>query len=365
MMTSLQDIVGNPVHILLLNSLTKQGFWEWFPLIGGALVVSATILAFLYMWSSLFRDQNLNALVKLELSELVITTALLLIILMGVGAVANLQIGTLLPQDLLPAKVVTTDNVWSVSEKYFEEVANDMGAWLELNYLLNWFFDSMATATVYARPLGVGIITAPLAGFASPIKQLLYNMTVALSVAYVINYAQLYVLTFAFVAFLKYYLPIGIILRSFTPTRRIGGTIIGVTIAFLFIYPFLVSITYMMFYSQNASPMVTWRSFASEYINDVTNGLGGKINGYFGNRLTGGFLDFVGGSLSSLGGALENVVGKTFLIAMMIPISIVGLAFGLGFIMPAFNILLFVQAARFLSKSLGEEMDITSLTRMI
>jgi len=365
MMTSLKDIVGNPVNILLFDSLTKQGFWEWFPLIGIALVVSATLLAFLYMWSSVFRDQNLNALVKVELSELAITTALLLVILMGVGAVANLQVGALLPQSLLPEDVFVTSNVWEMSQQYFEEVAKDMGAWLELNYLLNWFFDSMATATVYARPLGVGIITAPLAGFASPIKQLLYNMTVALSVAYVINYAQLYVLTFAFVAFLKYYLPIGIVLRSFTPTRRIGGTIIGVTIAFLFIYPFLISITYMMFYAQGASPMVTWRSFASEYINDVTTGLGGKITGYFGNRLTGGFLDFVSGSLSSLGGALENVVGKTFLTGLMIPISIIGLAFGLGFVMPAFNILLFVESAKFLSKSLGEEMDITSLTRMI
>jgi hypothetical protein len=50
---------------------------------------------------------------------------------------------------------------------------------------------------------------------------------------------------------------------------------------------------------------------------------------------------------------------------MVFPISVVGKAFMVGYLMPAFNILIFTQAALSLSKSFGEEVDISSLTRMI
>jgi len=50
---------------------------------------------------------------------------------------------------------------------------------------------------------------------------------------------------------------------------------------------------------------------------------------------------------------------------LMIPMSAVATAFAAGFIMPALNILIFVQAIRALSKTLGDEIDISVLTRMI
>src|SRR5512143_995172 len=140
-----------------------------------------------------------------------------------------------------------------------------MSGWLQMNYVLNIYVDQMASVTPYARPLGVGLVASPLAGLASPIKQLLYNMSVALSIAFIINHAQLVVYIFSLQAFLKYYLPAGIFLRSFTPTRRLGGTLIGVALAFLFVFPALSSITYTMFYNRcdpasGGGPLVPFRS---------------------------------------------------------------------------------------------------------
>jgi hypothetical protein len=43
----------------------------------------------------------------------------------------------------------------------------------------------------------------------------------------------------------------------------------------------------------------------------------------------------------------------------------VSYAFAIGFIVPAFNIIIFTQAAKGLSQSFGDEVDISSLTRMI
>ena len=50
----------------------------------------------------------------------------------------------------------------------------------------------------------------------------------------------------------------------------------------------------------------------------------------------------------------------------MVPaVATVSWAFTIGFIVPAVNLMIFTMAAKGLSKSFGDEVDISSLTRMI
>lgn len=338
------------------------GLWSWFLLSGAALATSGVLLAFLYTWSVLFRNSPLEGYVRQELLELFISALLLIFIFGAIQSVDSLRVDQFIPASLLPTDLPGDSSLFDAPASYFERVGDDMAGWLELNYVLNMYIDQIASVTPYARPLGVGLVASPLAGMASPIKQLLYNMSVALSIAFVVNYAQLFVYIFSIQAFLKYYLPAGIFLRCFTPTRRLGGTLIGIGVAFLFVFPALTTISYCMMYS-NSGPLVTFRGLLGDYVSDF---MSGDFSNFFGGNFAGGGVtDLVTGFFGGIGNLLQNVVGKFFLSLLIFPMSIISLAFAIGFVIPAFNIIVFTQAAKGLSKSFGEEVDISSLTRLI
>ena len=341
------------------------GYWDVLPLIGAAIVTSIALLAFLYMWGTLFRDNNLLNLVKLEFYEMVVSIILVSIVLMFVVMMTNMSVGGLIPREMLPDDLDSTMNIYQLTEEYFNKVGTNFADWLNMNYIINVYVDQVASITPYARPLGIGLVASPLAGLASPLKQLLYNATTALSIAYIVNYAQYYTFLFATGAFLKYYLPMGLFLRSFTPTRRFGGSIIAVCLGFVLIFPMLILLSYLVFFSNNG-PMVTFRGFVEGFIADqpdFTDAFGQMLNP--GNFADIGFAEFLSGAVGGVGMMLMNVFGTFFLALMMFPISLVGQAFVMGFVMPAFVILMFSQATISLSKSFGEEVDIGALTRMI
>ena len=360
----IQGVSGNP--------LGWDGLWGWAGLCGAALSVSAVLLGFIYMWASLFRNSQLTAYVKQELYELAISGVLIVLLFAAVGAMSNITMGQILPGFLMPAGVSPDTTIYDGAAKYYQQVDKDMSGWLELNYILNIYVDQVASVTPYARPLGVGLVASPMAGFAAPLKQLFYNMSVALSMAFIINQAQLVVYIFSLHAFFKFYLPLGMFLRCFTPTRALGGTLIGVAVSFLFVFPALSVISYGMFYSQAGGPLVSFNTMIGSYLGDTGTVLYQSFDNFFGNNYStaptdenGDVIDLVGGGIGGIGFIFKNLIGGSFLVLMMFPISIVSWAFALGFIMPAFNALIFTQAAKNLSKTFVEEVDISSLTRMI
>jgi len=333
-----------------------------------ALGTSGVILAFIYIFSVMFQNEGLKNFVKLELPELLITGILIAVIVAGVSGMSDIKASSLLGEDTVAA-IGNDATLYNVTERYFEAVGNDMSAWLEMNYVLGVYVDSLASATPNPRPLGVGLQASPFVGFASPFKQLLYNMSTALAIAFVINYAQLYVYLFVLAASLNYYLPIGIILRSFTPTRRIGGALIGLAITFMFIFPVLYSLNILIFYGKEG-PMVTFQSFIKDRFLKLKLFTGGadeegSMEYYYKQKYSPGFTDLIANGIGAIGKAFTSVIGEFFSWIMMFPISVVGRAFAIGFIMPVFDILLMVQATRYISKSIGEEVDISVLTRMI
>jgi hypothetical protein len=352
---------------------SSTGLWGYVSIAAGALSVSVVILAFLYVWGTLFRNPQMSAYVKTEMYEVMISALLIPFIYGAVASMENLTLGSFLPPELIPEDTVTGTTagttIYDASANYFMRVDNDMSGWLGMNYVFNMYVDQLASVTPYARPLGIGLVASPLAGLASPIKQLLYNMSVALSLAFIINYAQLVVYIFALQAFLKYYLPLGIFFRCFTPTRRLGGTLIGVSLAFLFVFPALATITYTMFYNKSSGPLVSFGSLLNQYVGDLTNGsFSDNFKYFFGTNFSdvgGSVTDLISGVVGGIGTLLQRVVGNTFLMLMIFPISIVSWAFAIGFVVPAFNLIVFTQAAKSLSKSFGDEVDISSLTRMI
>ncbi len=353
----------------LVSTGTSGGFWDFVGMSGLALIVSSVLLAFVYLWATFFRNATLNTYVKQELYEVFISAILVVLIGIAITGFASLTVGVFLPDNFTPKDVTPDMSIYVAAGHYFDAVEKDMSAWLNMNYVMNVYVDQIASITPYARPLGVGLVASPLAGLASPVKQLLYNMTVALSIAFVINHAQYVVYVFSLLAFLKYYLPLGIFLRCFTPTRRLGGTLIGIAVAFMLFFPLLTLVTYTIFYNKASGPIVSFTSALGDYFNDATTGsFSDSFKNFNENNFSGAggaVGNMITGAFGGIGTILQETMGTMFLGLMMIPISVVSIAFAIGFVTPAINILLFTQVARSLSKSFGDELDVSSLTRMI
>lgn len=369
-MLNATDIIS-PSSVINPGAIASlPGLWWFVALSGMALMASVALLAAMYLWGTLFRNSQLISYVKQELFEAMISAFLIGIIFGMLGSLSYLSLSGFVPLELLPTDVGADTNVYEAAQMYYVKVDSDMSAWLNLNYIMNIYVDQTASVTPYARPLGVGLVASPLTGLASPLKQLLYNMTTALSLAFVINHAQLVVYIFSLQAFLNFYLPLGIFLRSFTPTRRLGGTLIAVSLVFLFIFPALSTLTYSIFYNRSGGPLVSFSSMLSDYFHDTTDQdkLGYHMQNYYSTNFNtggGGVMDLVGGVFGGIGDAIQAVIGKMFLTLFLIPMSMVSFAFVIGFIVPAINVIIFTAAAKVLSKTLGEEVDVSSLTRMI
>ena len=71
------------------------GMWEFTALAGVALMTSIAILAFLYIWGSLFRNQQMNAYVKQELFEVMVTAILVVLLMSAVTAMSTLKVSSL------------------------------------------------------------------------------------------------------------------------------------------------------------------------------------------------------------------------------------------------------------------------------
>jgi len=329
-----------------------------------ALAASVMILIFIHILSTLLQNRNMTLYVKLELYEVVMSAVILIVIGTLVTSACTFKVGTLFPTNDDDLKDKT---IYFAADQYFTDVGAMIAGWMQVNYVIGVYMDQMASTTPYSRPLGVGLVATPLAGIGTPLKQLVYNMMLMLSIAMVINYAQQYVLRFAVVGFVSYYFPIGIFLRCFTPTRRIGGTLLGMGFGFMFVLPFITTLASIMFLDPVHGNLTGFDSAMGDYWS--RNNLEGKMSNFFTNlspSKTSYFTNLVKGEIFNLiGGLMAEFLGLAVVSAFLIPLSSVGTAFALGFFIQAINTIIAVQAIRSLSRTFGEEIDVTTLTRLI
>lgn len=356
-------------------SIFNAGVTTWQAAIGIAFMTSIAMLVFIYLIGTLLRNQSLVNFVKFEIYELIVTAILIGVLVSLVDFMSDLRVSFFFPHmDItLPNGTLYRDlGMYEATQKYYELVQDKFMGWLYTNFLFSMWMDNLASVTPYARPLGVGIVAAPLAGFAAPLKQMLYNVTTALSIGFVISAAQLIVFQFAVVGFLKYYIPIGIFLRTFTPTRRIGGGLIAVGLGFLFILPIMTILSAEMVLGSNGATAGADTAIRTVFPTLIGSTLGdySAIQNSFGyGQNARSFADYIWtftfGAFGAIGKVLQFTVGNILFIILLIPLHVVGIGFAIGYLLPALTVIVLVQAVKQMSTSLGQEVDISSLTRLI
>lgn len=355
------------------------GLPDWMGIAGIALAASAAILAIIYLFGVMFRNQELSAYAKFEVNELFVTAIIIIAIAFMVGRFCEIKVGWIFPEsghkDL---------NMYSEAMDYFDYNGEAIIGVMITNHFFAMQADMLASTTIFSKPLGLGLVSSPGAGLGAPIKNVLYQATNFLAVVFITNYAQKVVFEFALVGFLKYYLPIGIVMRCFTPTRRIGGTLIAIGIGFLFIYPALTVLTSEVL-----------RETTDNFATDTIGNMGAYAKPVFNitsDKATMNLKDFPKGIVGdydgntpkptnpapgsppspvqeySTGNLIVNLIksgtGGAMYMVLILPMMIIGIVIILG-LATAFNILLIIHAIKGISKTMGEEIDISSLTRLI
>jgi hypothetical protein len=332
-------------------SITQAFFIpEWQSLAILALASSAALLALAYMLNRFLNNDEGQAVLKLELFELFVSIGL-------VQAACELPVSGVFAQDYMEPDDNLFDASAAVLQKFSENLAVAMAA-LHAIYIP---IDFQTTTTLTMQPMGLGTVVQPTSGVGAIVKPALVNAMQAIALAYVVIRAEMFILDFCTYAFITFYFPLGIILRSFSPTRKIGGALIGIVLGLVLVFPFLILLNGVVAFS--ISPTVfqfqegdwdTLKNFTQGSFTNIFGGLSSLSD------LANPF-NFFYAINQLIGGVFGTIIGFVIFFFM----RSAGAAFFIGLFFPALNTLLLVTTVRYITKSLGEEIDVTNLMRMI
>src|SRR3989338_1181003 len=74
------------------------GLPDWMGIAGIALAASAAILAIIYLFGVMFRNQELSAYAKFEVNELFVTAIIIIAIAFMVGRFCEIKVGWIFPE---------------------------------------------------------------------------------------------------------------------------------------------------------------------------------------------------------------------------------------------------------------------------
>ncbi|MCP4646942.1 MAG: hypothetical protein GY852_04295 [bacterium] len=334
---------------------------DWQIILILAIGASASILALLYVFHHLVNNDAGKATVKLEIFELFTTVFIALVVIAILNASCIIPVGSVLlfPQASNLDPAILNLNAFDAAAFILEEFSTNLATAATVLHWIYIPFDFTTSMTLTQRPLGMGTEYQPTAGLGAVMKPVFINSLQMISVGFIMVRAQLLMLDFVTFAMLKYYLPLGILMRAFAPTRRIGGTLIGLTLGLVLIYPYLIIMNGITIFSMNPfmidqymGQIGTMVSAAWDPFNDFqTQSL----------SLSGVVLD----GLSMVKIIVSSAIGTIVGLYMSLILRTAAIAFLIGIFFPALNTLILVTTIRYLTKSFGEEIDVSNLTRMI
>lgn len=195
--------------------------------------------------------------------------------------------------------------------------------------------------------LGLGAGTAysvnPESGYAlsSSALFLAFN-TVIFSYLSTLNY--LFILKYVYAGLALFFLPLGVFIRSIPYMRGLGSVLIAFSVSFIFVYPLVLSMFYIDFLT--ASPALT-PSIPDEYIGkDLEDAVD------FGTAINPFNVD-LHDDIFPAGTQQKEVIGLT------------GNAFLIGVFIPTIAMLSAVGSTVYLTRLLGEEIDLSRVIQMV
>jgi hypothetical protein len=323
---------------------------SWQALCFLAIFASIVLLSLLYVAGNFFRMAGLQAWVKAEMGQLVVSA---LIVIMVVSIVAFL---CSFDPSVLDKTYSGGRNMFAEGTEYLNwlKYRNTEALWLV--YGQNVVVSMMMNPVYNSRPGGVGVTTQPFAGLA-PISSMLVTFMSGLTLSLLLTEMQIYILQYIQMAMLGWFLPLGVFFRCFEPTRQFGGALIGLAIGLFLLYPALLVM--------NEIAVKGPFDAAAAEAGTVNPGSALANSDYIG--LSNDF-PAVGTEPSPGAGTMatnyQSVETNTANSVNWV-IKITFYTFVGAMLLPALNFIVLITGVRDISRMLGEEVDVSNLTRMI
>jgi len=209
-----------------------EAFWGSIALV--AIVISFLFVAIAYMLSELLRSPELQAWAKNELVESAMSAVMV-----------GLIFSSLTVLNTLVAAMTGGYSHIGVGYSYLNETLNDLSRVYIHLLLLDATIGTLGTLGAslflpfFGLPAGItvfGVGLNPLPGL-SMVNGAIVNVADATALVIINLLAQTMLLEFIYEQFFTFFLPFGVILRTFNMTRRLGSTIIALAITGYVVYP--------------------------------------------------------------------------------------------------------------------------------
>jgi len=209
--------------------LSEQG---WLTISIAALLFSYFLVAIAYMISKGFHLPALEAWAKLEYRELVVSVIIIAALGFGLSLV-----------DATTYTLAGADSI-TFANDYLDRTADNMlGIYEQLN-LADRYIAKM-TSFYYFLAVPIYLASASISHFPYTGISVLSSMVAvgldALAASIFIQLAQKMLLNFFQDNSFRWFLPLGIILRTFGFTRKLGGTLIAIAIGTLVVFPLAIA----------------------------------------------------------------------------------------------------------------------------
>lgn len=320
---------------------------DWLPLVLVGLAITVGFLVVLYMLGNFMRNAKLLAWVQSELFQVFATGMLASLIMALILGTCNF------PADILSGSAEDAGrSIYAVADSYIDwgvlQGVKVFGLIISAN-----FFVGLTSGFYFAfDPLGVGSRLSPMGAF-SQISNIMYVMMSTFMVSFLVFATQKLIIEYIVLAMTYFFLPLGLIMRALSPTREFGGAMVGLALGMLIFYPLLIVFNKTLV----QEPMEReFDKMSTDLKNlDVVSVLS-QMELMPKKMLVGGISGVINAALSPLFFAVTLIYLAArsavyyFIVAVVLPI---------------FNFVFLISIVKQLSKALGDEVDVTNLTRMI
>ena len=324
---------------------------NWKVLSAIALMISFSFIGLIYIAGKVFDNSRLINMAKNDLQQTVITAVMVFVIFTplvlgicsfrisfsGLGSDMTLFEGAAKYFEYSRAIALNSFSAASSATMWITGMSN---IYVGSGYSINNFSISLSPWS------SLSVLTAITS---SIMNWLLLQIAIADAQRVIVDIMQ--------ASFMGLLLPAGIVLRSFAPLRQIGGILIAIALGLFLIHPLVFSLSYMLI---GAPPTPQFEAI------DRTP----KLLGYF---------EMITGIVITAN--LLKMVGPMLIVALLLgiwPITLVetigiatGTMTGLGttlfvvLVLPSLAWIYIAAFVRDISRMLGEEIDISSLSRLI
>jgi len=214
----------------------EQLFSNWLTAVAVVLIFVLSVLVILFLVSRLISSAELEAIAKTELMQLLATAIIIAFLYAGIKGAEGIS------ADWFGHGYSNTTSLYNITMTQINNVSNLTNAYMNKLYGYNDYVSEQASKSGSAYFWGVGYTDSSCSALNSATAMLNTGIQVLTLAAFDITAVKLLIIMGVKYLF-PFFLTLGVLLRSFAFTRRWGGVLIAIAIAF---YPIL-PMTYSFF----------------------------------------------------------------------------------------------------------------------